>query len=213
MSDKNPTIEETSAAYLKIYGEPCSPEDAAAISHDFARYRSWADNSEVLQSALKTSIVNIVDPKTISEFILERKEASEHHRFTSDWREQLSKMSPRDRWLSEEGFDNPFGRWVQDFLEETQEGAAIYNRVVGLSAYDQKDLRAILEAIVDHSKKVPPPDEAKPPVEIDDFLASDEVGKLIGWFCGICLDGARATRTIHICVASFFAKKNILADF
>lgn len=193
-----PTVTETQIAYTKIYKEPCSVDEAMCLVHDFIKYREFADKIEFPDDG-----VNFIDPKTIDEFIESRKDREIRERDHCEYKQKLRSLSPKQLWLHEEGFDNPFGLWVEKFLD-TIPGCEVFDSVCAISIEPQPDeLKNVLEGLLEFAKQNQPPFVENIP-DVDKFLASKEANYLIGWFAGICNDGGRAFRTIHLCARAFF---------
>ena len=196
----HPTIEETQASYLNVYGEKCSTDQATAILHDFVRYRSWADKIEKTEDHKKWCI----DPETIEEFIEGRKMRDDREKEHREYEEKVSKMSPTERFLHTNGFDCPFGKWVQEFVDNSDKGKALYEEFCCVWNGDEHGLmRRLLEGISEYSKTNPPPEVEKIP-SVDDFFSSEYSSAISGWFDGIFNDGERALRTMHVCIRAFF---------
>ena len=199
MSITAPTIDETKAAYLEVYKEECSADDAICIIHDFIKYREFADRIEFPDDG-----IHFIDPKTINEFVASRKQREDRKRDHEEYENDLMKMTPKQKWLHIEGFDNPLGEWVEKFLE-TDAGCELFVNVcqIWTDAYPHQ-LEKVINGLLEYSKENPPPEIEKIPENAEEFLATKEAEWLLRWFVGICNDGSRASRTIHHCARAFF---------
>lgn len=199
---KTPTVLETQAAYSETYKEPCSVDEAMCIIHDFIKYREFADRIEFPDDS-----ENIIDPKTIGEFIVSRKQREDRKRDHEEYESNLAKMTPKQRWLHLEGFDNPFGEWVEKFME-TEAGCELFVNVcqIWTDAYPHQ-LEKVIDRLFEYSKQNPPPGVEKIPESAEAFLKTKEAEFILRWFVGICNDGGRASRTIHHCARAFFLHK------
>lgn len=88
---KTPTVLETQAAYSETYKEPCSVDEAMCIIHDFIKYREFADRIDFPDEDSEL----FVDPKTISDFIVSRKQREDRKRDHEEYESNLSKMTPK----------------------------------------------------------------------------------------------------------------------
>jgi hypothetical protein len=114
------------------------------------------------------------------------------------------KMTPKQKWLHIEGLDNPFGEWVEKFLE-TDEGTELFVNVcqIWTDAYPHQ-LEKVVNGLFEYSKQNSPPGVDEIPESAEEFLKTKEAEFLLRWFVGICNDGGRASRTIHHCARAFF---------
>ena len=196
METKQPTLEETKEAYLSEYGAQCPDEVAQRLLQDFVEYRGWADKLPERKY--------VISPKTIREYIAHEKMREESAKEHEEYERKLSEMSPKERWLHLEGFDNPLGRWVEAFLD-TESGNKVFDSVSSLwNAASESNLRMVVDGLYEYAQKGLPPDVQAIP-NPDEFMATKEAEHILGWFVGICNDGSRACRTIHICARAFFA--------
>ena len=202
MSKNNPTIEETQAAYLEVYKEECSTDEAMCIIHDFVKYRAFADRVDFPNEG-----EHFDDPKTIGSFVESRKHREDRKRDHEEYESDLKKMTPKQRWLHMEGFDNPLGEWVEKYME-TDAGCELFIGVcqIWTDAYPHQ-LEKVLNGLLEYAKKDPPPGIETIPETIKEFMETKEAEYILRWFLGICNDGGRASRTIHNCARAFFLHK------
>lgn len=123
-----------------------------------------------------------VAEETEEEYKAAQERRAQYHR-------DVEAMEPTEHFLHVNGFDDVFGRHVQNLIDNTDAGKQILDRFDNIGHGSRDDLRAVLHFFIDHDK-----DFAHLKSKVDAYMINEDC---MGYYGGILGCSERILRTIH----------------